>query len=103
MTDEQLEEQVEGERKQAVFYESQQAQLILGNPLVMRFFEQARADFFQAFQSLPIDASLEEYKVVHLGLRAMKEFESKFKEYILKQEHEVLTEFSDHALNGVNI
>ena len=101
MTD--LAEQEEAERKQVIFHESQQARLILENPLVINFFEQARTDCFQAFQMLPVDASLEEYRVVHYGLRAMNEFEAKLMEYILKQEHEVSTDQTGEALSKVNI
>lgn len=96
-------EQKEVERKQVVFQESQQAQLILENPLVVRFLEETRLEYFTAFENLPIDASLEEYRVVHYGLRAMNTFEAKFREYILRQTNEILNQSKEEISDWTNI
>lgn len=82
----------EEERKERIALLSRRAREVLQNPLVVGFLEDERQQALRAFEALPIDAKLEEYRTVHHFLLAMIKFEQRLKEYVTRHELEVLTE-----------
>jgi len=59
-----------------------EAKRILSEPMVRDFFIHQKQMCFEAMESMPLGASLDEYQTVYHDLRAVKKLETTLKGYI---------------------
>lgn len=64
------------------------AEALLRNPLLNKIFQDERNEAILAFERLPLNATLEEYKTVHLGFWAMNRFQGQLQAILAKNRHQ---------------
>jgi len=95
-----MEHQDEQDRQAQIAKDGQQAEVLLGHPLVQRFLREQRDKLWGAYQRLPMPASQDEYVSIQAYLQALDDFETELRGHVERWGHEKDLMERDEANKG---
>jgi hypothetical protein len=85
-----IDEKEQSERSSKIMNAGVEAQSILEHPMISEFFKTQTTDAVNAFANLPDDATLNDYKAVHMRFKTLNTLQTKLQGYIRMAQDEEL-------------